>query len=108
MRNQLRRPKQGVTTVSSLIAEVRRKGPPPPPEGPAIQPVSFELTPLAYLLELINDEAADPRRRDKAAVAAAPYVHAKPGPDGKKRRQAAEARKAGQGTQWAADLDWRQ
>ena len=104
MRNQLRRPKEGVTTVSSLMAKVRRNGPPRPPEGPAIQPVAFELTPLQYLIEVFNDPHADARRRDRAAVAAAPYVHARPAPAGKKAAAAKAAKRAGAGTDWAGDL----
>jgi hypothetical protein len=35
-------------------------------------------TPLQYLLTVMRDPAADWRRRDKAAKAAASFVHAKP------------------------------
>jgi hypothetical protein len=33
------------------------------------------LTPLDYMLSVMRDESADPERRDRAAVAAAPYAH---------------------------------
>jgi hypothetical protein len=53
-----------------------------------------QLTPLEYMLGVVNDESADEARRDRMAQAAAPYVHAKPGdqPKGKKeeRQEAAE------------------
>ena len=42
-------------------------------------------SPLAYLLCVMNDPAADFRRRDRAARAAAPFVHAKITPDAKPR-----------------------
>jgi len=34
-------------------------------------------TPLEYMLAVIHDENADASRRDRMAVAAAPYLHAK-------------------------------
>jgi hypothetical protein len=39
--------------------------------------IAANLTPLQYMLGIIRDPAADERRRDMMAVAAAPYVHAK-------------------------------
>jgi hypothetical protein len=38
------------------------------------------LSPLAYLLAILNDPAADVRRRDACAIAAAPFVHARRSP----------------------------
>lgn len=35
------------------------------------------LQPLEYMLQVVRDEAEEPRARMAAAVAAAPYVHAK-------------------------------
>lgn len=35
------------------------------------------LTPLEYMLAVMRDEEADPKRRDEMAKAAAPYVHPK-------------------------------
>ena len=35
------------------------------------------LTPLEYMLDVMNDRLADDARRDKMAIAAAPYVHGK-------------------------------
>ena len=35
------------------------------------------LTPLAYMLNVMRDEAADPAMRNDMAKAAAPYVHPK-------------------------------
>src|SRR5437868_3224792 len=34
-------------------------------------------TPLEYMLAVMNDSAADPARRDKMAIAAAPFMHAR-------------------------------
>jgi hypothetical protein len=34
-------------------------------------------TPLTYMLEVMRDPEADPKRRDATAMAAAPYPHAR-------------------------------
>jgi hypothetical protein len=64
-----------------------------------------KLSPLDYLLHVINDRTASDSRRDRAAIAAAQYVHARPQPIAKKAQREAEAATAGQGTEWAGDLD---
>src|SRR5689334_15893679 len=63
---------------------------------------SGRLSPLDYMLAVMNDPDADPARRDRMAIAAAPYVHvraadAKPG-----KKEAAEqaALTAERGTSW--------
>lgn len=38
------------------------------------------LTPLEFMLRVMNDPDEDPARRDRAAQAAAPYVHARLAP----------------------------
>ena len=40
--------------------------------------VRLGLTPLEYMLTVMRDETADPERRAQMAMAAAPFVHAKP------------------------------
>lgn len=54
------------------------------------------LTPLEYMLDVVNDEGADELRRDRMAVAAAPYVHPKAGevPLGKKEQRQVRAEEA--------------
>ena len=67
-----------------------------------------QMTPLAYLLKVINDETTDPGRRDRLAIAAAPYCHPKlieRHSVGKKMQQSEAAEKAAIGTPWAQDLD---
>jgi len=39
------------------------------------------MKPLDYMLAVMNDEGAIPERRDRMAIAAAPFVHAKPEPE---------------------------
>ena len=64
------------------------------------------LTPLEYMLTVMRDETQDPDRRLSMAIAAAPYVHAKPGETLKGKKAAAQfaALTAGQGTAWGDDL----
>jgi len=67
-----------------------------------------QMTPLAYLLQVINDPNADSDRKDRLAIAAAPYCHPKlmeRHTVGKKDQQAEAAEQAGMGTGWATDLE---
>jgi hypothetical protein len=81
------------------------------PKGPAEKPIDKAarkagLSPLDYMLAVMNDEAAEDVRRDRMAIAAAPFVHAKPGdaPKGKKEEATEKAASAGVGTEWGDDL----
>lgn len=71
-------PKAAAVTVkvpSEVSVEARRAG----------------LDPLSYMLAVMNDEEADEARRDRMAIAAAPFVHAKAdavAPGKKEQRQA--------------------
>ena len=62
------------------------------------------LSPLEYLLSVLNDPAANKDQRFRAAIAAAPYVHAKAEGEVKgvkeKRQEAAKAA-AGGGSKFA-------
>jgi len=58
------------------------------------------LKPLDYMLFVMNDETADAERRDRMAIAAAPYVHSKaadkaPGKLEQRQESAVEASSAG-------------
>jgi hypothetical protein len=55
------RPKGSKTKVRRIVAAPRR------PEVP--------VTPLEYMLAVMSDPNADPLRRDKMAIAAAPFMH---------------------------------
>lgn len=55
------------------------------------------LTPLQYMLKVMNDPAAPCDRRDKMAVAAAPYVHVKGEEPGKKKTAEERAKAASRG-----------
>ena len=65
-----------------------------------------KLSPLDYMLAVMNDETAEEARRDRMAQAAAPYVH--PKAEAKKPTAAEEREKASRtaehGTSWSALL----
>ena len=74
------------------------------------QPVLTEaqrrgLTPLEYLLAVLRDDSIDAARRDRAAQAALPYVHARLAEKTKKAADKEAADKAG-ADEWAGDLEW--
>jgi hypothetical protein len=67
------------------------------------------MLPLDYLLTVINDATVAPERRDRIAIAAAPYCHPRliePQKVGKKDREADAAEMAGMGTPWSNDLEF--
>jgi phage terminase small subunit len=53
-----------------------------------------KLSPLEYMLKVLNDPKAEPERRDRMAIAAAQYVHAKRGYDGSREGAKERAQKA--------------
>ena len=63
----------------------------------------LRMTPLERLLAVMRDPSADPARRDRAAIAAAPYCHPRAAETGKKARKAEEAKRAS--AAWNGDLN---
>jgi hypothetical protein len=64
------------------------------------------LTPLQHMLNVLRDPTADPLRRDRMAIAAAPYIHPRIS-DRRitmKEQRAAAAKKASANSEWEADL----
>lgn len=61
------------------------------------------MSPLDYMLTVMNDEDADNDRRDRMAVAAAPFVHARAtdAVGGKKEQQQAEAERLAEDSRFA-------
>lgn len=59
----------------------------PEVDPPAIDPNAEPLTPLDYLLGIVRDEGADKRLRMQAAALAAPFMHARVAPMGKKEQR---------------------
>lgn len=78
-----KKPKDGAAPVAAVV-------PPTEPAGP-------KKNPLEYMLFVINDPTASEERRDRLAIAAAPFVHPRAGAAGKKDEQSDRARKASQG-----------
>ena len=65
----------------------------------AVQAAVLCLTPLDYMLQVMRDEDEDPARRDRMAMAAAPFVHTRAADSrpGKKEQQAKTAQTAAAG-----------
>jgi hypothetical protein len=60
---------------------------------------NVDLLPLDYMLKVLRDPAADPVRRDRMAIAAAPFLHPRKEPVGQGKKEAADekAKKAAGG-----------
>src|SRR3954467_619974 len=65
-------------------------------------PTPGRISPLDYMLSVMNDSGVDDARRDRMAIAAAPYVHARvaDAKRGKKEEAEQAARTADCGTSW--------
>jgi len=65
------------------------------------------LSPLDHMLTVMRDRTADPKRRDRMAIAAAPYCHPRVADYrvGAKDMKAEAADNAGAGTAWEGLLD---
>ncbi len=57
------------------------------------QKIVKRKTPLEHMLDVMNDENSDDMRRDRMAIAAAPFVHSKAGEKGIKETRQEEAKK---------------
>lgn len=77
-----------------------------PAAKPVVRVKAGKMTPLDYMLGVINDPSADDARRDRMAQAAAPYVHprAEAVEGGKKAQRQAAAHTAERGTDWESLL----
>ena len=69
------------------------------PRDIADEAKAVNLTPLDYMLKVMNDETeSDKARRDRMAIAAAPFIHARKGEGaGKKEEKSDRAKSAGAG-----------
>jgi hypothetical protein len=84
------------------------KVPKPVPRDIVVDAHAARMQPLEYMLAVMNDPAADEIRRDRMAMAAAPYCHPRVADStrGKKDLQAEAAATAGAATEWASDLEF--
>jgi phage terminase small subunit len=87
--------------VSSRTS-VTQPGPPPTDEVFVGEVLPANMSPLEYMLYVMNNRKAEPDRRDRMAVAAAPYVHGKMGEQGKKAAKDAAAAAVGGGSRFSA------
>jgi hypothetical protein len=86
------------TSRRSLVAKAKR----PEPAEEQVQEIPAQpenLDPLSYMLRVMNDPTAEPERRDRLAIAAAPFVHprANEAKKGKKELAAERAQAAASG-----------
>jgi hypothetical protein len=74
-------------------------------DGELVMPDGW-MTPLVYMAGLLNNPEVDALRRDRIAQAMAPYLHPKRAEVGIGAKQKAEdqAKRAGDGTEWAGIL----
>ena len=94
--------KRNLTPVvrSRIVAAPAALAPEPPVDRMATVGASgtiVAMEPLDYMLMVINDEGADKDRRDRLAIAAAPFLHGKIGESGVKAERNRAAVKAGVG-----------
>jgi hypothetical protein len=66
--------------------------------------VAANMTPLQYMLLIMNDPEVDPLRRDRMAIAACAYCHPRAADTGKKSRATEDAETAGRDSEWGDDL----
>ena len=85
-----RKPKGGKQTRKTR----KRKPKPSIPDDIIKDAKSANLDPLTYMLKVMNDESVEPSRRDRMAMAAAPFIHARPGEGKGKKAEKDERAKA--------------
>lgn len=67
-------------------------------ESEKAEAIAENLEPLAYMLKVMNNPKAENERRDRMAIAAAPFLHPRKGEGvGKKEEKADRAKAAGAG-----------
>ena len=65
--------------------------------APPREPAGPKKNPLEYMLSVMNDPTVSEERRDRLAIAAAPFVHPRAGAAGKKDERAERAKAAAGG-----------
>jgi hypothetical protein len=75
-------------------------------DGELVMPKGWML-PLVYLAGILNNPGVDPNRRDRVANMMLPYLHSRMAEASKmtaKQKTEEQAKKAGDGTEWAGIL----
>lgn len=83
-----RKKKTGAEAVDAAVVSAQKQGVDVAPRG------AGDMTPLEYMLSVMNDSTVPSDRRDRMAIAAAPFVHKRAGEGGKKEEREDAARKA--------------
>jgi len=91
------RPKGSKGVKKKAGKKPAKKNTPPVPADIAAEAEALNLTPLEYLLKVMNDPLADKTRRDRSAAVAAPFVHTRPGIGNVKDTRKDKAKAAGHG-----------
>lgn len=89
----LRAAEKGFADLKTELAEAAPAKKEAIPASIAAEAAAENLEPLEYMLKVMNDPTAPDERRDKMAVAAAPFVHRRTGEKGGKKGDRAEAAK---------------
>lgn len=91
-------PKKGVKYRPRGSKKETKPRAPKVPDDIAEEAAKQNLTPLEYMLRVMNDEGEDKDLRARMAIAAAPFVHARAGESkGKKDERGERAKEAGAG-----------
>lgn len=78
------------STQDGVDTPIHESGLPPPlPDNP--------ITPLEYMLRVLNDPSESKDKKEKMAALAAPFCHPRAGEKGKKQEKADAAQQAGKG-----------
>jgi phage terminase small subunit len=87
---------------------MKPRAPKPLPKDILKDAKAAKMQPLEYMLAVMNDPTAEEYRRDRMAIAAAPFCHPRisDAVKGKKDQQTEAAEMAGMGTVWAKDLEF--
>lgn len=97
------RPRKSAVTPEAQKTKKTAKGKAVPADQAALPPditkpaAELNLTPLEYMLKVMNDTGTDAMRRDRMAMAAAPFVHMRPSEaasPGKRKLQEEAAKEA--------------
>jgi hypothetical protein len=91
--------------MSSPTTRSKRTSRQPLPIGGPTELEPGQLSPLAYLLQRINDASVPPEVRDALAIACLPFAHPRAGYGvGKKAAAARAVKEAGADSEWGDDL----
>jgi len=94
------RPNSGPIKGTKYAKRGQKKEPKKPdaiPQDIQAEAQAENLDPLTYMLKVMNDPLAEKDRRDRMAIAAAPFVHSRIEGKGKKDDKKAKANAAGVG-----------